>query len=129
MKTAYGGHGPYLTARGRQDRSGAVAQRAHEVWPEYRRHALRLDGEHSPPGTTPILDRLEGFSPTRGLVFGSYGEGSSDVHSLIEAAARAKARRIWRALGARSESEAYGMVVAGMRRSRARCWAVRHGLC
>ena len=76
----------------------------------------RLDAAHSALGATPILDRLESFSRTRALVFGSYSEASHDVHSLIEAAARAKARRIWRAVGARTESEAYGMVVAGMRR-------------
>ena len=46
---------------------------------EYRRHAERLDANHSAPGTTPIRDRLNSFTQVRALVFGNYGECSADV--------------------------------------------------
>ena len=50
--------------------------------------------------------RLTSFTQVRGLVFGQYGEASADVHSLIELAAHALARKWWRSSGARSEQEA-----------------------
>ena len=118
VKTIYGGTTRYGgSARAREDQSGAVAARAALVWPDYLTHAARLDVAHSPAGTTPIQDRLRSFSPTRALVFGSYGEGSADVHALIAAAASAQAGRVWRRWGSRSESEARGIVTAALRRS------------
>ena len=118
VKTIYGGTTRYGgSARAREDQSGAVAARAALVWPDYLTHAARLDVAHSPAGTTPIQDRLRSYSPTRALVFGSYGEGSADVHALIAAAASAQAGRVWRRWGSRSESEARGIVMAALRRS------------
>ena len=116
VKTAFAGHGDYLTTRAREDQAGAVAHRAAAVQTEYRAHARRLDAEHSPQGATPICDALETYTPVRALVFGSYAEASLDVHALVEAVARERARRQWRRMGARSEAEAYGGIVAGLRR-------------
>ena len=93
-----------------------MAARAHQVQGEYVSHAQRLDQQHSPAGTTPIEDRLRSFSTVRSLVFGAHGDASRDVYDLLVAVARRRARRQWRALGARSESEAYGAIVAGLRR-------------
>ena len=93
-----------------------MAHRASQVWTEYQAHARRLDREHSPAGTTPIAARLASFSPTRALVFGAHGDASQDVESALVAVARLRARREWRALGARTEAEAYGAIVAGLRR-------------
>ena len=60
----------------------------------------------------------------RGLVFGQYGEWSEDVDSLLELAATSRARRDWRFLGARSQSEARGVFIALYRR-RLGCFVVR----
>ena len=79
--------------------SGAVASRALGVWTDYLMHARVLDGRFSPPGTTPIQDRLHGYTRVRALVFGRYGEASADVHSLIAAVASARASRVWRRWG------------------------------
>ena len=46
VKTIFAGGGAYRSARARDEASGAVAHRAHEVHHEYRRHAERLDGNH-----------------------------------------------------------------------------------
>ena len=70
----------------------------------------------APSGSCPILDRLESFSPTRALVFGSRGDTSRDVDLVLQACAQSRARREWRALGARSQGEAYGVILGGLRR-------------
>ena len=51
-----------------------------------------------------------------GLVFGSYGEASRPVHTLLAVLARAIAEREWRETGARTEAEARGVVMAQLRR-------------
>ena len=116
VKTTHAGHGMYLTPRARDEQLGAVGERAHRVAAEYRDHARQLDRQHSPPGTTPIQDRLGSFSTVRSLVFGAHGDASQDVESLLVSVARRRAQRQWRALGARSEREAYGAIIAGLRR-------------
>ena len=90
-----------------------MAHRAAQVWTEYQSHARRLDREHSPADTTPIAARLASFSPTCALVFGAHGDASQDVESALVAVARLRARREWRAPGARTAGEACGAVVAG----------------
>ena len=121
VKTIYGGGAWYHTARAHDDQSGAVAARAHRVnggasGGEYGAHARELDGLYSPPGTTPIAQRLGSFTQVRGLVFGQYAECSLDVHALIELAAHALARKHWRLSGARSEAEARSWWVGTCRR-------------
>ena len=105
----------YDCPRARDDQSGAVAERAHRVWPSYLRHARRLDQSFHAPGT-PIETRLLSYTPTRSLVLGQYAEASPDVHELVAHFARCRARQSWRRYGARSESEAYGFFVAALRR-------------
>ena len=116
VKCLFGGGGLYRSPRARDEQSGAVAERAHRVWSEYQTHARRLDREHSPPGTTPILDRLHSFHQTRGLVFGQYSEASPDVHACLSYAATQISRRRWREFGARSADEARGFVMQTLRR-------------
>ena len=116
VKTIFAGGGAYRSARARDEASGAVAHRAHEVHHEYRRHAERLDGNHSAPGTTPIRDRLNSFTQVRALVFGNYGECSADVHHLLDACATAVARKTWQWVGARNEAEARACVLSRLRR-------------
>ena len=50
------------------------------------------------------------------MVFGSYGEASRDVHTLIHVVAQRLATKHWRLLGARSQGEVHGFYVAQLRR-------------
>ena len=121
IKTIHAGGGIYHCPRARDDQTGAVAERAHEVnggasGGDYGRHARELDDAHSAVGTTPIADRLRSFGQVRALVFGTYSEASPDVHALITLAAHALAHKHHQAMGARNEKEARSWWVASCRR-------------
>ena len=121
VKTIHGGGYWYDSARAREDQSGAVASRAHDVnggpsGGKYAAHARALDFQLWGRGDTRIASRLASFTQVRGLVFGAYGEASADVHSLIELAAHALARKHWRSAGARNEAEARSFWVGLCRR-------------
>ena len=116
VKTIFGGNGIYQCPRAREEQSGAVAERAHQVSGEYLRAARQADRQYSAPGTSPILDRLRSFGQTRGLVFGAYGEASPDVHALLTVAADGLAARQWRDMGARTQEEARSFIVSSLRR-------------
>ena len=79
------------------------------------RHARALDRQHS-AGLTPIEDRLKSFTEVRALVFGAYGEASSDVHALLTEAASRMAAKEWRRWGARTQAEARSFFIASLRR-------------
>jgi hypothetical protein len=98
------------------EQCGAVRAREARISPEYIRHARKIDSACGPQGSTQCEQRLRSFSETRGLVFGAYGEASDDVHELIDVAAEAKARRLWRQAGARSQKEYQGYLKRNMRR-------------
>ena len=61
--------------------------------------------------------RLRSYPAVRALVFGQYGEGSADVHSLLQAAAKAAAADRWARMGARSAAEATSYFTVQLRRS------------
>ena len=109
----------YTSVRAREDRSGAVAQRAHRVHTEYVTAARELDRRfhHTQQGITgPIETFLATFPRVRSLVWGQHGEASQDVHSLLAAVAQRAAERSWRAMGCRSQAEALGVLTAHYRR-------------
>ena len=59
----------------------------------------------------PCLTRLREFPTVEGLAFGSYGaQASPAVYTLLGVLARAIAEREWRDMGARTESEARGII-------------------
>jgi len=116
VKTIFGGNGIYQCPRARDEQSGAVAERAHQVPREYLRAARQADQQYSAAGTNPILDRLRSFGQTRGLAFGAYGEASPDVHALLTVAADGLAARQWRDMGARTQEEARSFIVSSLRR-------------
>ena len=62
------------------------------------------------------LRRLREFPPAVGLGFGSYGEASPSVHTLVRTLAVEVAAREWREMGARSEAEARGIVTSQLYR-------------
>ena len=84
----------------------------------YAHHARQMDARHSPPGTTPIYDRLRTLTDlrVRGLVVGQYGEASEDVHGIADAVAEALAGQRWRLMGARTQTEARAYFISTVRR-------------
>ena len=124
VKTIYAGGEIYFSARARDEQAGAVAERAWRVDQGYQQHARRIDAEHSPAGTQPVLARLRTFTRVRGLVFGNYAEMSPDVHSLLSIAAEAAAQHRWQGMGARSAEEARSFIVSALRR-RLGCFVAR----
>lgn len=116
VKTIHMGNGHYTSTRARDEQSGAVNHREAAVWPAYLASARQLDRDHSPPGTTPIEQLLRSHTPTRGLIFGSYGEASDDVHALISITADLVAARMWGVAGARSQAEMRSILVSRGRR-------------
>ena len=76
---------------------------------------LRAQGQPPGPPTSAVLTRLQSFTPTRGLVFGNYGECSSDVVSLLDHCADRLAAASWRLLGSRSKEEAKGLHLGRLR--------------
>jgi len=122
VKTVFGGS-LYLQPRARDRQSGAVEERAQQVHPAYIRHARVLDRRLHPAGSPthryphgPVEQVILDHGHVRGLVFGAYGEWSSDVEHLLEEAAHSAARRGWRSMGCASEAVAYGLIVASYRR-------------
>jgi hypothetical protein len=116
VKTIHGGTEFYYTQWAEREQAGAVHAREVRVWADYQRHARELDSRFSPAGTQPILQRLQSFGRTRGLVFGAYGEASADVHDLLAASATALADDMWREAGARTASEMRAVLISRMRR-------------
>ena len=92
FKSIMAGGDIYRCARARDEQSGAVAERAHRVHPDYLRAARSLDTQFYAAPATPVMDRLMSHGQVRALVFGAHGEGSPDVHHCIEASARHNTR-------------------------------------
>ena len=42
----------------------------------------------------PVQRKLESFGNIKGLVFGAFGEGSKDVHSLVQSLATSSAKTV-----------------------------------
>ena len=64
---------------------------------EYLPKARELDRQYSgvEQGTVgPVQRKLESFGEVKGLVFGAFGEGSEDVHSLVQNLASCRARTL-----------------------------------
>ena len=116
FKCVYGGGTLYRCARARDERGGAVAQRAHDEWGVYTRSARALDTRFYPAPQTPVMDRLQAHGQVRVMAFGAYGEASPDVHHVLAAAATRHAQSTWRSSGARTQSEAYGYWLQAYRR-------------
>ena len=73
----------------------ATNKRAQGLQADYRRKAKNLD--KNIPGTSdqgrgPVERRLDEFGQIIGLCFGAWGEGSDDVHSLVETLAQCRLR-------------------------------------
>ena len=106
--------------REREDQGGAVAARARKVETEYKAHARKMDARiataQNAPLATAVQTHLQTLGPIRAAVLGHFGECSPDIHHLVRAAAESLAATRWRAMGARSESEARGFFMNAVRK-------------
>jgi hypothetical protein len=116
LKTIHAGTAHYASAQAAEEQSGAVRHRESAVAPSYIAHARELDVRYSPPGTTPIEDRIRSYTAVRGLIFGAFGEASADVHDLIAASATSIAQDQWRLQGARTAAEMRAFIISRARR-------------
>jgi hypothetical protein len=97
--------GPSTYPSGPAARCSAVNRRAGQLPGEYAAKARRVDEQYAGAAAGsvgPVLQRLQGFSPVRGFVFGSFGEASADVSKLLDALAWAGARKHMGPMGAAS---------------------------
>ena len=73
----------------------ATDRRAQSLQAEYKKKARDLDNSTqgtSNQGRGPVERRLDEFGEIIGLVFGAWGEGSQEVHSLVETLAQCRLR-------------------------------------
>jgi len=130
VKTVYQGGPCYCSARGRDTQCGGVDERAWQVHLEYRRAADGLDraadaardqrlaaqGQPAGPATHAVRVHLDTFTPVRGLVFGQYGEVSSDVRELLRFCAGRLGVRRWRSYGFPTAGAAVGFFLTQLNR-------------
>ena len=95
--------------------TGPVNARAKQIDQEYIRKARKLDRKHFPPetyvnGAGPFETAVKMFGKVTPLAFGAYGEVNTEFEELISQFARRSACTKWRAMGARSEKEANGVI-------------------
>jgi hypothetical protein len=90
VKTIHGGGNTYLHGAARRDRCGAVNQRAKSVPVEDIRKAANLDATPAVQlhngRVWAVTATLIALGAVRALVFGQYGEASTDVSALLHAA-------------------------------------------
>ena len=103
----------FMSARqGRRARTGfrsAVRRREERVVSEYRRHAQRVDAALEEQGhagqVAAFLETFARDGRLRGVVFGSFNEGSPSMHTLLREVAQEQAATKWRQAGARGYAE------------------------
>ena len=98
----------------------AVDRRANLLQGEYRRktrEADRLGGDHVLQEMGPVERKLLQYGDLVGLVVGAFGEGSEDLHSLVQSLAESKVTAMGLRRGGQASEEELGMVVGQIRRS------------
>ena len=101
------------------NRAKATDRRARGLPATYKRPLAKLDQRHhgSAPGQVgPLQRRLESFGVLQCLVIGCAGEGSQDLHSLIQSLADSRARYQSRATGHQVSEAEQGMILSQYRR-------------
>ena len=98
----------------------AVDRRANLLQGEYRRKAReadRLGGDHVLQEMGPVERKILLYGHLVGLVVGAFGEGSGDLHSLVQSLAESKVTAMRLRRGGQASEEELGMVVCHIRRS------------
>ena len=105
--------------RGWGGREKGVERRARCLTGEYNRPLAKLDARyhHTAQGETgPLVTRLKSFGRLRGLVVGAWGEGSQDLHSLLDTLATYRLRAVGQARGREGSDSERGLILAQFRR-------------
>ena len=129
--------GPTRYPVGKHDKQ--VDRRARELPGSYRRPLEQLDAQHHgtlPGQVGPLVTRLNGFGDLHCLVAGAWGEGSKDLHSLIEICVESEVQHLIRSTG-QAEMEGQRSVLTsqfrrlistGIVRAQAQCLLSRVGV-
>ncbi len=104
----------------RGNRDKAVDRRARLLAGEYRRKVVTIDQQVL--GTNrdqvgPLQRRLESFGELQGLVVGAFGEGSEDLHSLVQTLGESRLRAQGLAQGREGSDAELGVIIGQIRRT------------
>ena len=116
LKTLHFGTSTYPLSATRCE---AVRVRAGAIGGEYAAKARTVDGRYcgTPQGEVgPVRRQLLSYGTVRGLVFGAWGEASSDAHKLLHLPAKKGAQVRWRQMGSPDEASAVGCLAWLLRR-------------
>ena len=97
----------------------AVDRRANLLSGEYRKKARDVDRQYvgTPEGEVgPVERKLEQYGDLQGLVVGAFGEGSEDLHNLVQVLAESRVEAIGLARGRPGSDMELGVVVGQVRR-------------
>ena len=97
----------------------AVDRRARTLNSEYLDKAKLVDrqyGEVQEGTVGPVQRKLESFGEIKGLVFGAFGEGSEDVHTLVQSLATSRARTVALQRGRECSEGELAVIVGEVRR-------------
>ena len=100
-------------------RERAVDRRANLLPGEYRKKARDVDRRYvgTPEGEVgPVERKLEQYGDLQGLVVGAFGEGSDDLHNLVQVMAESRVRAMGLARGRPGTETELGVVVGQVRR-------------
>ena len=95
-------------------------KRANMLQGEYRRKARdadRIYGGHIGENVGPVERKLLQFGDVIGLVVGAFGEGSEDLHDLVQQMAESRATSMGLKRGREATDAEIGMAVGQIRRA------------
>ena len=95
-------------------------RRARLLSGEYRAALSKIDRRVLGTGegmVGPLVRRLEQFGDLQGLVVGAFGEGSEDLHSLVNTLAVSRLRAVGLARGREGADKELGVIVSQIRRT------------
>ena len=104
------------------DRVKAVDKRARLLQGEYKKKAKDVDRlyggtkERTKEGTGPVENKLSQYGDLQGLVVGAFGEGSEDLHGLVQLLAESKVKAMGLSRGREGTEAELGMLVGQIRR-------------
>ena len=109
-----------------------VERRAATLAPYYRRELAKYDRRfhNTREGDVgPLVSLLQSFGKLEGLVVGPWGNGSSDLHSLVRTLAESRVAHRVRARGQQASDHELGVVMGEVRRALSLDFVRAQALC